>query len=59
MLDILDDNEYWDNTLKGASRSRSPRKIRELFAMMICHCEITDIPSLWLNNRECLSEDII
>ena len=50
---------HWDNTLKEASISRSPRKIRELFAMMICHCEITDIPSLWLNNRECMNEDIL
>ena len=59
MLDLLEDDEHWDNTLKEASISRSPRKIRELFAMMICHCEITDIPSLWLNNRECMSEDIL
>ena len=46
MLDLLEDDEHWDNTLKEASISRSPRIIRELFAMMICHCEITDIPSL-------------
>ena len=26
--------------------------------MMICYCEITDIPALWLNNREFMSEDI-
>ena len=38
MLDLLEYDEHWDNTLKEASISRSPRKIRELFAMMICHC---------------------
>ena len=59
MLDLLEDDEHWDNTLKEASISISPKKIRELFAMMIFHCGITDIPSLWLNNRECMSEDIL
>ena len=59
MLDLLEDDEHLDNILKEVSISRSPRKIRELFAIMICHCEITDIPSLWLNNRECMSENIL
>ena len=26
--------------------------------MMICYCEISDFPRLWINNRESMAEDI-
>ena len=59
LLNLLEDDEHWQKTIEEAAISKSPNKIRTLFAMMICHCEISDIPALWMVNRECMSEDIL
>ena len=59
LLNLLEDDEHWQKTIEEAAISKSPNKIRTLFPMMICHCEISDIPALWMVNRECMSEDIL
>ena len=58
LLNLLEDDNHWELTLNEAALIKSPYKLRTLFAMMICYCEISDIPRLWINNRESMAEDI-
>ena len=53
------EDEHWQKNHRRSRNIEIPYKIRTLFAMMICHCEISDITALWMVNRECMSEDIL
>lgn len=42
-LGLLEDDIHWDHTLEKAAL----QKIRELFAIMLVHCQLSDPMSLW------------
>jgi len=57
-LGFLNDDKEWINCIKEASRWASGMQLRQLFATILRHCEITDPNRLWESNWETLSEDI-
>lgn len=57
-LGFLNDDKEWINCIKEASSWASGMQLRQLFATILRHCEITDPNRLWESNWEALSEDI-
>ena len=57
-LDLLQDYKNWDETLQEAVLSRSPQKIRELFAVMLVFCQMDNSLKLWEKHKDSISEDV-
>lgn len=57
-LGLLESDKHWDDTMKEASLCRSPFSLRELFAVMLLFCQLTDASILWDKYKDSLSEDI-
>ncbi|CAG9762788.1 unnamed protein product [Ceutorhynchus assimilis] len=57
-LGLLEDDAHWDRSLEEVAICRSPRMIRELFAILIVFCQLSDPNILWEKHRDSLSEDI-
>ena len=56
---LLDDDKEWDDAIKEASNWVSGRQLREMFAMLLLFCEVTDPHALWMANWELSSDDIL
>ncbi|XP_026467790.1 uncharacterized protein LOC113371378 [Ctenocephalides felis] len=59
MLQLLEDDSHWDNTLKDAVISSSPHQVRTLFAIIISTCFSSNPKDLWIKYRDDMSEDIL
>jgi hypothetical protein len=46
-MGLLEDINHWDATLEEAMLCRSPAQIRELFAILICTCGLSNPLQLW------------
>ncbi|CAH0393878.1 unnamed protein product [Bemisia tabaci] len=46
-LGLLEDDRHWELTLQEACMTNHPYKIRELFAVMLIFCQISDSQFLW------------
>lgn len=57
-LGLLEHDAQWDQALSEAVNVNFPNKLRELFAMMLCHCNVSDPLSLWEKYKEHLSEGV-
>lgn len=57
-LELLNDDNEWRDCIKEASNWASGMQLRQLFATVLCNCEITDPDKLWESNCEALSKDI-
>lgn len=57
-LGLLEDDANWDHTLEEASCTDSPQRIRELFAIMLVFCQVSDPVLLWEKHRDSLAEDL-
>ncbi|GFV33810.1 ATP-dependent DNA helicase, partial [Trichonephila clavipes] len=58
-LGLLEDDNHWDATMEEAVLCRSPSQIRELFAILICTCGLSNPLQLWDKYKVALSEDIL
>ncbi|GBO46992.1 hypothetical protein AVEN_154628-1 [Araneus ventricosus] len=58
-LGLLENDNQWNEALKEAVYSDSPSKIRTLFALILSFCEPSSPKTLWENNKDCMSEDIL
>lgn len=58
-LDLLENDQHWENTLNEAELTRHPRQIRELFAIIVSICAPANPLRLWERFKESLSEDIL
>ena len=58
-LGLLQSDEHWKKTLDEAAATQSPRKLRDLFAVMLSSCELNCPLELWNKNKENLSEDFL
>ncbi|GFU79861.1 ATP-dependent DNA helicase [Trichonephila clavipes] len=58
-LGLLEDDNHWDATIEEAVLCRSPSQIRELFAILICTCGLSNPLQLWDKCKVALSEDIL
>lgn len=59
LLGILESDQHWIATLEDASLCQSAGKIRQLFAVMIHFCDISDVKTLWETFKESMSEDFL
>ena len=59
MLDLLENDNHWNDTLSEASLFASPDKMRELFAIMLVFCSISNPSALWIKYKDHFSEDLI
>ena len=57
-LGLLEDDKHWNQTLEDAAVCESPHKLRELFAIMLAFCNLSDPLFLWNNHKDHFSEDI-
>jgi len=57
-LGLLEDKRLWDTAMEEAVLYGSPFKLRELFAIMLIFCQLSDALSLWEIYKDSLSEDI-
>ncbi|GBP04500.1 hypothetical protein EVAR_3878_1 [Eumeta japonica] len=58
-LGLLEDDNHWDATMEEAVLCRSPSQIRELFALLITTCGLSNPLQLWDKYKTALSEDIL
>ncbi|CAL4917033.1 unnamed protein product [Urochloa decumbens] len=57
-LGFLNDDNEWIECIKEASNWASGMQLRQLFATILCNCEITNPKRFWESNWEALSKDI-
>ena len=58
-MGLLVDDSEWSRTLTEASLSQSPRNLRQLFAILIVFCDLSDPFQLWLDHQSKLAEDYL
>jgi len=56
---LLENDNHWDSTLEEASATRSPKRIRDLFAILLTTCTISNPLNLWEKYKTVMSEDIL
>lgn len=56
-LRLIEDDEHWCAALEEAVFSQSPFMMRELFSVLLVHCQVSDPLNLWDKFKEHLSED--
>jgi hypothetical protein len=56
---LLENDEHWNATLQEAALTHSPTMLRNLFAVMLQTCAVSNPRELWNIHREDLSEDIL
>ena len=56
---LLESDDHWNNTLTEATISQMPRQIRDIFAIMLHMCAMSDLLTLWQNHKEAMSEDYL
>ena len=56
---LLEDDTAWQATLQEAAFSSGAKQMRDLFAVMLMTCEMSDPTELWLTFREDMCDDII
>ncbi|GFW19012.1 ATP-dependent DNA helicase [Trichonephila clavipes] len=58
-LELMEDDNHWDATMEEALLCHSPSQIRELFAILICTCGLSNPFQLWDKYKFELSENIL
>lgn len=56
---LLENDEEWHESMKEASLWAIPDQLRNLFVMLLVHCEVTNPLKLWNSFLKYLSEDIV
>ncbi|GBN67557.1 hypothetical protein AVEN_267497-1, partial [Araneus ventricosus] len=59
VLGLLDGDQHWHYTLLQASRMQMPSYLRILFAIICGFGEVENIPDLWTQHKQSLSEDFV
>lgn len=58
-LNLLENDEHWDNSLADASLAASPYQIRTLFAIIISTCFPSQPLELWEKYKDAMADDIL
>ncbi|XP_013775742.1 uncharacterized protein LOC106460570 [Limulus polyphemus] len=58
-IGLLEDEACWEETLRGAAVSESPRKLRDLFSVLVVFCNLSNPLDLWMRFRDSLFEGIL
>jgi hypothetical protein len=56
---LMEDDNEWRKCLAEAASEKSPRKLRQLFALILCHCHPSEPERLWEEFAHDLSEDFL
>lgn len=56
---LLEDDAIWERTMEEAASIRSPKQLRQLFAILLKTCSISDPFDLWEKFRENMAEDFL
>ena len=56
---LLENDNHWHATLEEAALSKSPAMLRNLFAIMLKTCHLSNPLELWMKHKENFSEDIL
>ncbi|GBL80201.1 hypothetical protein AVEN_29175-1 [Araneus ventricosus] len=59
VLGLLDGDQHWNDTLLEAARMQMPSYLRILFAIICGFGEVENIPDLWTQHKQSLSEDFV
>ena len=54
---LLEDDSHWDNTLADAAATNMPVQLRQLFAIMLHTCDLSQPMQLWEKHKYSLCED--
>ncbi|XP_037822309.1 uncharacterized protein LOC119610956 [Lucilia sericata] len=57
-LGLLEDDKHWENALEEAGLCDYPSKLRDLFAIMLVNCQLSNAASLWDKHKDNLSENL-
>ncbi|KAJ1273706.1 hypothetical protein BS78_05G005300 [Paspalum vaginatum] len=57
-MGFLDDDNEWIDCIHEAANWATGTQLRQLFATILVHCEVTDPKRIWDSTWEALSEDI-
>ncbi|KAJ1257558.1 hypothetical protein BS78_10G005300 [Paspalum vaginatum] len=57
-MGFLDDDNEWIDCIHEAANWATGTQLRQLFATILVHCEVTDPKRIWNSTWEALSEDI-
>lgn len=55
---LLENDDHWGNTLSEASLSHCPKKLRELFVVILLFCQPSEPLKLWHTFKDQFCEDI-
>lgn len=58
-LNLIENDEHWDNSLADASLTASPSQIRTLFAIIISTCFPSHPLELWEKYKDSMTDDIL
>ncbi|XP_050340682.1 uncharacterized protein LOC126767124 [Bactrocera neohumeralis] len=56
---LLENNNHWDVTLEEAAQCRSAGKMRELFAVLVATCGLSNPQQLWDKYKNDMTDDIL
>ena len=56
---LLEDDRHWLNTMAEAACTQMPCQLRQLFAILLQACELSDPLEIWMQNRDSLAEDFL
>ena len=56
---LLEDDSHWSQTLEEAAAIKAPKQLRQLFAIMLTTCGLSDPVRLWTEFKKDMSEDIL
>lgn len=58
-MGLLEDDSHWENTLSEAAMCNSATSLRNLFAIIVAFCQVTDSVTLWNKFQENMASDIL
>ena len=55
----MENNEHWGKAFEEAASCKSPKILRNLFAVVLQTCSVSVPEQLWLKHKENMSEDFL
>lgn len=56
---LLESDDHWHQTMREAAVSQSPTQLRQLLAIQLTSCGLSNPQQLWEMRKESLSEDVL
>ncbi len=56
---LLEDDRHWQSTMDEAACVQMPSQLRQLFAILLQSCQISNPLDIWMRHRDFLAEDFL